>query len=219
MTDAQLRLGSIFATPFAAGHLGLDARVNEQIAQLCMLLCQSNDADAQSTPLTFLSRENFFSFGDAPVQCLREAFVNAVIRTVAAIAPKTVQQWTGLSADVQARFAVLREGGAVPMIQSKAASWNCVYAVKTAAVSKGRPDSGAVRIYETRPHNMFMDGCNWGFQAPFAHGHHLWRPIAGHLALFPAACAYEVAALRDTETQILIFARVRFVAASSQAGA
>jgi hypothetical protein len=122
-----------------------------------------------------------------------------------------------MQADVFGRCCIQhKEGGmTLPLAPLPAASWNAVYAL--AAGSGGeRSDRGALRIYETRGSNMYMDASNWGYRPPFGHGHHLWKPVTGQIALFPASCSYEIAPLRGVGEQVLILARLRFKAADGE---
>jgi hypothetical protein len=60
---------------------------------------------------------------------------------------------------------------------------------------------------------MFVDSAQGAARMPYRPGHCTWRPVAGQMAVFPAAITHEVALLRADEPLILVSARVRFVGA------
>jgi hypothetical protein len=57
---------------------------------------------------------------------------------------------------------------------------------------------------------MFLDAANWAMREPFHYGHHLWRPVPGEMAVFPAWLPHEVALNRGDRDLLLVIARVRF---------
>jgi len=59
---------------------------------------------------------------------------------------------------------------------------------------------------------MFMDAANSRLRPPFGAAHHVWRPVSGQMAVFPAAVAHEVALNRSDEDLVLVAARARFAA-------
>jgi hypothetical protein len=90
------------------------------------------------------------------------------------------------------------------------ASWYALYCVAAPTVAAARADSGVLRLYAVHHATMFMDAANWRLRPPFETGHHLWRPVAGQMAVFPAAIAHEVALNRTAEDLLLVAARLRF---------
>jgi hypothetical protein len=57
---------------------------------------------------------------------------------------------------------------------------------------------------------MFMDAANSRLHAPFSGTHHLWRPVPGQLAVFPAGILHAVALNRASGDLTLVMVRVRF---------
>ncbi len=63
---------------------------------------------------------------------------------------------------------------------------------------------------------MFADATNAVMRMPFTPGHYSWRPVPGHMAVFPASLTHEIALLRSPGQLVLVTVRVRFVAPGQQ---
>ena len=97
------------------------------------------------------------------------------------------------------------------------ASWQALYCVTAPPASQSRPDSGMLRLYGIRDSSMFLDAANYRLQPPFSGGHHVWRPVPGHMAVFSASILHEVALNRTEANLLLVSARVRFAHAAQTA--
>ena len=97
------------------------------------------------------------------------------------------------------------------------ASWFALYCVAAPPPAPARVHSAVLRLYAIREGTMFMDAANWRLREPFAGGHHVWRPVPGKMAVFPASILHEVALNRTTSDLVLVSARVRFAHAGQTA--
>jgi hypothetical protein len=95
-------------------------------------------------------------------------------------------------------------------------AWCAIYCVTAPSLSDDRPDSGVVRLYESRLGTTFQDASNSVMRIPYSASHYAWRPVAGNLIIFPASLTHEVALLRAAGELVLVTARCRFVAPGQQ---
>ena len=209
----------IFATPFAVASLHVPGVLNDTLAALLAsrASAERRDPDAARDPLCYRSREDLFDWQDAPVASLRQEMLAGVCSAVMACNLMSEEEFDRLGVQARARFVIIRPDGCLPAASLPLASWCAVYCVAAPTPTSARADSATLRLYDTRLSSMFTDASNWSLRPPFAGGHHLWRPLAGQMAAFPACLAHEIALNRSEDDLVLVIARVRFANPGQQA--
>jgi len=209
----------IFATPFAEVALPVGSAWNESLAALLTARAteEHRDSGARPDPLCYLSREDLFEWPDEPIAALRSELLAALCPAVLAATLHTEAEFDQLGVQARARFAIIRPDGCLPAQTLALASWCAIYCAAAPPAPAGRADSGALRLYENRLGGMFADATTWRMRPPFAGGHHLWRPLPGSMAAFPAHMAHEVGLNRSDRDLVLVIARVRFANPGQQA--
>ena len=130
----------------------------------------------------------------------------------------TDAEFDALRVQARARFAIVRPDGSIPAATAPMASWYAVYCVATPAPAPARGDSGApAPLRDSR-----REGCSWtprtgACARPLSGAHHVWRPVAGQMAVFPASILHEVALNRAEADLLLVTARLRFAHAGQAA--
>lgn len=212
MTTPATTLIPLFAAPFAAVPVPEAAELNRALAALFSLRATEAHRDRALAldPLCFRSREDLFEWDNEAVVHLKREMLGALCAVVMAANLYSEAEFDALGVQVRARFAIVRPDGSIPASSLPLASWCALYCVAAPAPTPDRADSGALRLYEARMGGMFTDASNWRMRPPFSPGHHIWRPVAGYMAAFPASIMHEVALNRGEGDLVLVAARVRF---------
>jgi len=212
MSTAASTLQPIFAVPFGSARLAQPDRLNLALsAGLSPLATDAQrDPALPADPLCFRSREELFEWQGEPLSYLKREMLAAMCSIVMRANSVTEEQFNALGLQARARFVVVRPNGALPATSLPLASWCVIYCVAAPDLSPERVDSAAVRLYGHRLGGMFLDAANWAMREPFHYGHHLWRPVPGEMAVFPAWLPHEVALNRGDRDLLLVIARVRF---------
>jgi len=219
MTTSTTTLVPIFATPFAVVSIPGAADLNPALASLFSLRATENyrDPAAPRDPLCFRGREDLFEWENEAVAQLKREMLGGVCAAVMAATLYTDAEFDDLGAQVRARFAIVRPDGCMPAASVPLASWYAIYCVAAPPPAAARADSGVLRLYAVRQGMMFMDAANWRLRPPFSAAHHIWRPVPGQMAVFPASILHEVALNRTEADLVLITARARFAHSGQEA--
>jgi len=212
MTTPTTTLLPIFAAPFASVPLAEATELNSALTSLFCLRATQAHADPAlgADPLCFRSREDLFEWDNEAVAHLKREMLGALCAVVMAANLYTEAEFDALGVQARARFAIVHRNGCIPASTLPLASWCALYCVAAPAPAPERADSGALRLYESRMGAMFMDASNWRMRPPFNPGHHIWRPVPGQMAVFPASIMHEVALNRAEGDLVLVVARTRF---------
>jgi len=219
MSTPGLTLVPIFATPFATVSLAGSEAFNPALLSLFTQRAQQAFADPglAALPFCFRGREDLLEWDAEPVARLRDEMLAALCSVVMGASLYTEAEFNTLALQVRARFVIVRPDGCVPGASVPLASWCALYCVAAPPPSPTRQDSCALRLYERRLTTMFMDAANSRLRRPFGAAHHVWRPVPGQMAAFPAGVAHEVALNRSDEDLVLVAARARFAAPGQEA--
>jgi hypothetical protein len=217
MTSATLV--PIFATPFATVSVAGSADLNPALLSLFSLRATEAHRDPAMArdPLCFRSREDLFEWENEAVAQVKGEMLGGLCAAVMAVNFYTDAEFDGLRVQARAHFTIVRPDGCIPAASLPLASWCAIYCVAAPPPAPTRPDSGVLRLYETRLGTMFMDAANWRLRPPFGAGHHMWRPVPGQMAVFPASAPHEVALNRSEGDVVLVTARARFANPRQQA--
>jgi hypothetical protein len=212
MTPAPPTIVPIFATPFAIVPLAGEADLNAALAALFLSRATEEYRDPESArdALCFRSRENLFEWPQEAVQRLRREMLGGICAAVMAVNRYTEAEFDALGVQARARFAIVRPNGSIPAATAPLASWYALYCVAAPPPTAARVDSAMLRLYAIRDASMFLDAASYRLREPFAREHHVWRPVAGEMAVFPASILHEVALNRTEASMLLVSARARF---------
>ncbi|HUO96654.1 MAG TPA: hypothetical protein VMT92_10545 [Steroidobacteraceae bacterium] len=202
----------IFATPFASLQLEVADGLNAELLRLLQSRAtpRYQRRSAPASAFTFIGADDLFEWTDEPVQRLRAELLSAVCAVVGALNRYSESQFDALSMQARAFFSLIKPNGFIAAATHAMYSWCAVYCVAAPERVSARFDSGGLRLYELRLQTSYLDAGNWNMHAPFQHGHHIWQPRPGWLAVFPAFHPHEIAINRENELIALVTATVRF---------
>ncbi len=205
-------LQPIFATPFAVVSVPGAATLNPVLAGLLPTRASEphREPALPRDPRCFRSREDLFDWPHEAVAQLRGEMLAGLCAAVEAANIYKEAEFDSLGMQARARFAIVRPDGCIPAATAPMASWYAVYCVAAPPAPPERADSGSLRLYAVRQGTMFMDAANWQLRNPFGAGHHVWRPVSGQMAVFPAWILHEIALNRAQGDLMLVLARARF---------
>ena len=206
--------------PILATPLGLAAMADAQQLNLALreLFARRAAADRRPAPnpLRFSSTDDLMDWPDAPVRQVSDGIAGAVYSLVNSVSNLTEAQLRSCKFEMRAWFTIVRTNGSVPAANYPLSAWCVIYCVAAPPPVEDRPDSGVVRLYESRFGSTFQDATNSALRIPYSQSHYSWRPVAGNLVIFPASLTHEVALLRAAGELVLITARCRFTAPGQQ---
>ena len=212
VAEPETSILAIFATPFATVQMNAPADLNAELSQLFELRAgeEYRDRTAAPNPLYFRSRADLLDWPEESVQTLKRAILAKIAGVVAAVNLYTGEQFGDLLMQARGWYSIVRHAGHVPASTYPKATWCGIYCVAAVDPAPDRSDSGILRLYEPRLANSLMDASNCRMRLPFAYGHHTWTPVAGSMAVFPAANAHEITLVRGTGALVLVTVKVRF---------
>jgi hypothetical protein len=202
----------IFATPFAVLGLPEAERLNPAVARILEgRAAADRDPSPGGTPYCYRSPEDI-RLDDPPLQGVCREILRGMVGMVGALNQFSEKHMRDLAMQTCLSFTIVRANGSVPAHNYPLTSWCGIYCVEAPEPSVDRPDSGVLRLYESRLQNMFSDASNAAMQVPYATGHYAWRPVPGRVAVFPGATSHEIALIRSPGSLVVLNLRVRFVA-------
>ncbi len=211
MSEPDFSVMPILATPFGVAEIPESGSLNPAVTALFDARTPRPGTPARRDPLVYRSQDDLLEWTDEPVRQLATALFRGLYAVVGAVNELTPDAWRSLSVQARAWYTIVEPNGGVAAAQYPLTAWCGLYWLAAPPPSATRQDSGLLRLYESRPGTMFADATTAQLKLPFTQGHHAWRPQPGHLAVFPASLAHEIAPLRNSERMVLITLRVRFV--------
>ena len=215
MMPALPTIVPILATPLGIASIPAHESLNITLAEL-FARRMAADSRSQRNPLRVSSADDLLDWPEAAVREFANGLVGAVYSVVGTLNELTQAQLRALKMEARAWFTIVRQNGSVPAANYPLTAWCAIYCVAAPSSSDARPDSGVVRLYESRLGTMFQDASNASMLIPYKHSHYAWRPEAGKLIIFPASLTHEVALLRSQGDLTLITARIRFIGADQK---
>jgi len=201
----------IHATPLGIVPLPEAAALSPALGSL-FAARMAADTSPQANPLCYRSRDDLLELPHEPVRQLTAAIFRGVYSVVEIVNEFSVTQLREFKLEARGWFTIVKPDGCVPAASYPLTAWCAVYCVAAPPPSKARADAGVLRLYETRLGTMFQDATNSVMRMPYKPSHCSWRPVPGHLAVFPASLTHEIALLRSIGELILVTVRIRFVA-------
>lgn len=212
MSTPTFTVVPIFASPFGAVSLSGAGELNAALVPLLSGRAteEFRDPALPADSLCFRSREDVFEWQEPAAAQLRLRMLGGICDVVMAANLYTEAEFRGLGLQARARFTIVRPNGCIPPATAPMASWFALYCVEAPQVPPSQTNSGMLRFFATRNAQMFIDAANNRLRAPFDTSHQVWRPLPGHMAVFPAAMLHEVVLNRSDRNLVLVGARVRF---------
>jgi hypothetical protein len=203
----------LFAIPFGVVPVADGDALNPALVTLFRTHAAAAGPTAleRRTPTMVQSRDDLFDWSEPPVRQVLAGMLACVNSVVASINEITVQQFSSLRVESRAWYTLIHPDGCVPTTQYANTAWLAVYCAAAPSPSPSRFDSGVLRLHEARLGTMFPDATNTDTVMPYRPGHSSWRPVPGHMAVFPAWVTHEVALVRAVGDLVLVSARVRYV--------
>ncbi|MEO7208223.1 MAG: hypothetical protein ABI356_01390 [Steroidobacteraceae bacterium] len=215
MSAVNLRVLPIFATPLGVAALPEAEHLNPALHALFARRAAAGSRPVLN-PLRFSSTDDLMEWPDPPVRRLSEGMAGAVNSLVSSVSDLDEAQLRSCKLEMRAWFTIVRTNGSVPAANYPLSAWCVIYCVAAPPPVEGRPDSGVVRLYESRLGSTFQDATNSTLRIPYSQSHYSWRPVAGSLVIFPASLTHEVALLRAAGELLLVTARCRFIGPGQQ---
>jgi Putative 2OG-Fe(II) oxygenase len=205
----------ILATPLGVAAIPDAEQLNPLLREVFAQRAAAERRPAPN-PLRFSSTDDLMEWPEPPVRRLSESIASAVRSLVSSVSEITEAQLRSCKLETRAWFTVVRTNGSISAANYPLSTWCAIYCVAEPPPVKDRPDSGVVRLYESRMGTTFQDATNSSMRIPYTQSHYAWRPVAGNLLIFPASLTHEVALLRAEDELVLVTARCRFVAPGQQ---
>lgn len=215
MSSVLTSVVPILATPLGQAAVPGAQELNPALRELFAQRAAVDRRPARN-PLRYCSADDFMEWPELPARQLSEGIARAVCSLVSEVSDLNEAQLRACRLEMRAWFTIVRTNGAVPAANYPLSAWCVVYCVAAPAPAEDRPDSGVVRLYESRLGSSFQDATNAALRIPYSQSHYAWRPAAGNLVIFPASLTHEVALLRAAGELVLVTARCRFIAPGQQ---
>jgi hypothetical protein len=216
MNAASGTVASILAMPFGVVPLRGTETFNPLLVDLFTARAREPGAAAIGAQ-RYRSQDDLFLWPQPQVKQLAEEMSRGLCSVVLAVNEFGESELNSFSVEARAWATILEQDDHVPATNYPLTAWCAVYCVAAPEISSSRADSGMLRLHESRLGAMFRDVTTTSMRAPYRAGHYGWRPVPGHMAVFPAAATHEIALLRSSGQLILVTARFRFLA-PGQAG-
>jgi hypothetical protein len=205
----------ILATPLGLAAMADAEQLNPALRELFARRAAADRRPAPN-PLRFSSSDDLMEWPDAPARQVSDGIAGAVYTLVRNVSNLDEAQLRSCKFEMRAWFTIVLTNGSVPAANYPLSAWCVIYCVAAPPPVEDRPDSGVVRLYESRFGSTFQDATNSALRIPYSQSHYSWRPVAGNLVIFPASLTHEVALLRAAGELVLITARCRFTAPGQQ---
>jgi hypothetical protein len=209
VVSPTIKVQPLFAVPFGEACLAPCERLNQELEAL--FLQRETQEHRNPTPShtpqaeTFESRFNLFRWPEACVQELRRFMLDAVAQMVIETTTLRAEDISRLQFHNHTWFHVSRYAGSFIAHNHPLASWSAVYCVRAGESVSEQPDSGVLRILDTRQGaNAYTDPANTPLHRAYALRPLEIRLAAGQLIAFPSYVFHEVAAFYGRDTRITV---------------
>lgn len=206
----------ILAVPFGIATVPSVDALNTTITRVFAARADADPGRLRQNPLCYHSPDDLLEWPDDSVRELSGHLLRGVCSVVNEINEFTEAQFRALDLQARGWFSLIKTNGRVPATTYPLTAWCAIYCVAAPEDLATRPDSGLLRLYESRPSSMFADASTASTSLPYTPGHHAWRPVPGQLAVFPASIMHEIAPMRSAGELVLVTLRVRFVGPGQQ---
>lgn len=210
----QPSITPILATPLGIVPLPEAARWHAAAAEVVMRHAAADGAarGLRSIPLAQVGSDDAMSWNDEPVRALIAEILRGigwVARNVNRFSPG---EFESLALQARAAYVIVNRDGGLGARNHPLTAWTGIYCLEAPERTPDRPDSGMLRIYESRMANMFADATTDTMVLPFRPGHYGYLLATGVLAVFPGGATYEIAPVRGPGRLLALTVQARFVA-------
>ena len=216
MVNVPIRISPAFAVPLGEARWTDCEPLNRQLEAL--FLERETDEYRNPTPShipqaeMFESRFNLFRWPEDCVQELRSFMLHCVAQTVIQASNVQPEELARLTMHNHTWYHVTRYAGSFVAHNHPLASWSAVYFVRPGERLPNRPESGILRLLDTRPGaNAYLDVANRRLRAPFALEAREIRLDEGQVVVFPSYVFHEVTPFYGRDVRITVATNCWFV--------
>ncbi len=204
----------IFATPMGVVPLPEAAKRNAAVAEVMTRRAAAEaTASAQgASPLVHVGTDDPMTWSEEPVRAVMGEVLRAVCWVARSVNHFAPGEFESLTLQARAAYVIVSRDGGLAARNHPMSAWTAIYCVETPEPAPERPDSGQLRIYESRMGNMFADATTDTMAVPYRPGHYGWHLAPGVLVAFPGGMMHEIAPVRGAGRLLLLTVRARFVA-------
>jgi len=222
MNETTINIAPIFSVPLAVTEVADSAAINADLEPLLLSREHSQFANPLPPPLlskgVFESAPGILQWPESCMEKLRGSLINIIGRLVAELGAFSAQELANVIVANHTRFHITRHGGAFVPQNQPMASWSAIYCVNPGDESADFPDSGVVRILDTRiAACTYIDPANARWRAPFSFGHASVKLRAGQVVVFPAYVLREVTTYLGQRPRITISSNFSFAMRAADA--
>lgn len=148
---------------------------------------------------------SLFHRNDADIQRLANFCLTSVAELVMRLNRYSGEEMRGLRIFHHSWYHLTRHGGYTGPHNHPMASWSGVYCVTPGAAADGHPESGVLRMFDSRETaNMYLDPGNAHLVDAYSFGNVGFQLEAGQLVLFPSYLFHEVAPFWGRDVRITV---------------
>jgi hypothetical protein len=209
VVNVPIHVSSAFAVPLGEARLTACGPLNRQLEAL--FLARETDEYRNPTPShipqseMFESRFNLFRWPEDCVQELRSFVLHCVVQTVVQTSDVQPEELARLTMHNHTWYHVTRYAGSFVAHNHPLASWSAVYCVRPGERLATRPESGILRLLDTRSGaDAYLDAANRRLRAPFALKAREISLEEGQVVVFPSYVYHEVTPFYGRDVRITV---------------
>lgn len=205
---------AILATPMGVMPLPQVANQNAAVAALVRRRAVADGfrQSADSNPLVHVGRDDLTAWSEEPMRTVMAEMLRGIVSVARSVNRFAPGEFEALTVQARAEYVIVRRDGGLGVRNHPMTAWTGLYCVEAPAPAPERPDSGQLRIYESRMRNMFADATTDSMAVPFRPGHYGWTLVPGVLVVFPGGLMHEIAPVRGDGDLLVLTVRARFLA-------
>jgi hypothetical protein len=217
----QPAITPIHATPLGVTPLPEAAKLNAPVAEIVTRRAAEAASRAKCgvAPLVCVGTDDVTTWNEEPVRAMMGEILRGIAwmaRSVNSFAPGQLESF---ALQARATYLIVNRDGALGARNHPMSAWTGIYCIEAPEPAAERPDSGRLRIYESRMSTMFADATTDTMVLPFRPGHYGYHLTPGVLAVFPGAAMYEIAPVRGAGRLLALTVQARFVAPGQKGAA
>jgi hypothetical protein len=211
MSQPALSIVPIFATPLAVVDVPMAATVHESLIRLMQQRAATATGEPTSDILCYRGSDDPLEWTEPSALQVRDVIMRGIWSAVAALNTFTPEQLQALAMQARGTFTIVRPDGHLPATAYSLTAWCAIYCLEAPEASPDRPDSGVMRLYESRLTTTFADATSSNMRVPFMLSHYSCRLAPGRLVIFPGSLMHEIPLIRAKGPLTFITVRTRFV--------
>lgn len=206
---SQLAIRTCFAVPLVNTALPQAGRLNPALRER-LLAWERDEGERTSVPTevpkhaVYESDFSLFYRKDPLVAELAQWCLASLGELIMRINRYSSAEMQNLRIYHHSWYHVTRHGGFTGMHDHPMASWSGVYCVSPGEARADLPDSGVLRLHDTRAPSMYLDPGNARLASPYSAGTIPLHLQAGELVLFPSWLMHEVTPFWGRDERITV---------------